>query len=243
MGCGFCASGLDGVVRDLTAWEILEQVRWLGHRTGRRISHVVFMGMGEPLANFDATVEAVRALIDPDRMGLSARHMTVSTVGLPGRIRDLAALELPITLAISLHAPSDELRRELIPAARGASIEEIIEAARVFFASRGREVTLEYVLLGGVNDSPAQADALADIAHRLRCNVNLIRYNPVASLGFERPLKQDVDTFARRLDRRGVNVQIRRSRGVEADAACGQLRRRREDLASRPGTRDHRQET
>jgi 23S rRNA (adenine2503-C2)-methyltransferase len=189
------------------------------------VTNVVFMGMGEPLANYKATVSAVRALIDPERFGISARRVTVSTVGLPGAIRRLARTDIPVTLAVSLHAPNDVLRRELIPAAGAASIEEIIEAAGAFYQHRRREVTLEYVLLAGVNDTPVCADALARIAGRLRCNVNLIRYNPIESLPFERPGRRAVQAFARRLRRRGVNVHVRRPRGLDAAAACGQLRR------------------
>jgi len=226
MGCAFCASGLGGLDRNLTRGEILEQILHLRQVSGRRVSNVVFMGMGEPLANYDSTVAAIRAVIDPLRFGVSARRVTVSTVGLPRLILRLAREDMPITLAISLHAPHDSLRRRLIPAAGQYCIEELIAAAEEFHRRRKREITLEYVLLAGVNDSGLCAEALARIARRLRCNVNLIRYNPVASLPYERPSKATVESFAAGLRHRGVNVQIRRSRGLQADAACGQLRRR-----------------
>ena len=226
MGCGFCASGLDGLVRNLTAGEIIEQVLHLQVASGRKVTNVVFMGMGEPLANYDATLAAVRAMIDPKRLGLSARRITVSTVGLPEQIHRLASENLAITLAISLHAPNDVIRGELIPAARRYPLADVLAAAETFYQSRKREVTLEYSLLAGVNDSLLCADALAKIAGRLRCNVNLIRYNPVPSLPFGRPTKAATDAFAARLTARGVNATIRRSRGLHADAACGQLRRR-----------------
>lgn len=225
MGCAFCASGLGGVERDLSAGEIVEQVLQLQVAVGERVTHVVVMGMGEPLANYDATLAAVRALIDPARGGLSARHVTVSTVGLPARIRRLAEEDIPLTLAISLHAPNDALRRRLIPAAKGTTIAELVAAGQEFFRRRGREVTLEYVLLAGVNDADAHADELADVAGALRCNVNLIRYNSVEGLPFHRPAEARVLAFRDRLWRRGVNVQVRASRGIEAEAACGQLRR------------------
>ena len=225
IGCGFCASGLDGVRRNLGSGEIIEQILHLQIACARRVSHVVFMGMGEPLANYGATLSAIRAIVDPQRFGISARHVTVSTVGLPKQIRRLGRTNIPVTLAISLHAPNDALRRRLIPGAP-AAIEEIVEAAREFFQSRKREVTLEYVMLAGVNDTPVCADALARIAKQLRCNVNLIRYNPVAPLPFAAPSRLVVRAFADRLRRRGVNVQIRRPRGLDASAACGQLRRR-----------------
>jgi 23S rRNA (adenine2503-C2)-methyltransferase len=224
MGCVFCASGLGGLRRNLTAGEIVEQVLHLQRECRRRVTNVVFMGMGEPLANFDATLSAVRAMIDPRRLGLSARHVTVSTVGLPGQIRRLAATRIPVTLAISLHAPHDALRHHLIPTAAGTTIAEIVAAAAEFYDARKREVTLEYVLLDGVNDTNVCAEALARIAAQLRCNVNLIQYNPVESLPYNRPSLDRVESFAERLTRRGVNVHVRRSRGLDATAACGQLR-------------------
>lgn len=222
VGCAFCASGMHGLRRNLTCAEILEQVLHLRQAAARGVTHVVFMGVGEPLANYDATISAVRALIDPRRFALSARHVTISTVGLPKRIRRLARTRLPVTLAISLHAPNDVLRRKLIPNA--APLGEVLDAARAFYRSRRREITLEYVLLAGVNDTQVCAEALARLAKQLRCNVNLIAYNPVASLPFRRPSQRAVRAFAQRLRHRGVNAQVRRSRGLDASAACGQLR-------------------
>jgi len=226
MGCAFCASGMDGLARNLAAAEILEQVLHLQVAAGRKATHVVFMGMGEPLANYDATLAAVRALVDPARFGLSARRITVSTVGVPDRIRALAQEEMPITLAISLHAPNDTIRRELIPAAKRYRLDDVLAAAQEFYHSRNREITLEYALLGGVNDSIACADDLAAIAGRLRCSVNLIGYNPVSGLPFVSPAKRAASAFASRLTSRGVNVTVRRPRGLGIDGACGQLRRR-----------------
>jgi len=225
IGCAFCASGIGGLERNLTAGEIVEQVFHLQATGGEKVTHVVVMGMGEPLLNYDAAIAAVRAMIDPTRGGISARRVTVSTVGLPKRIRRLAREDLPITLAISLHAPNDALRRELIPAARGAPLEELIRAAQDFFARRHREVTLEYVLLAGVNDSADCAAQLAAIARRLRCNVNLIRFNPVPGVDFRAPDERGVRAFRDHLRAAGVNVHVRASRGADADAACGQLRR------------------
>lgn len=228
VACSFCASGRDGLGRNLTGGEIVEQVLQLQAATGRKVTHVVFMGMGEPLANFEATLFAVQAIIDPQRLGISARHVTVSTVGLPKGIRKLAAQKLPITLAISLHAPNDALRRQLIPSAP-ADIESIIQAASEFYDSRHRELTLEYVLLAGVNDTNVCAEGLTRIARRLRCNVNLIRFNPVPGLPYQRPSGQATLRFAQRLEKAGVNVQIRKSRGATADAACGQLRAKQQE--------------
>lgn len=226
MRCAFCASGLRGFRRNLSAGEILQQILHLQEQTGERITHVVYMGMGEPLANYDATVASIKALIDPKRFGISARHVSVSTVGLPAQIRRLAQENLPITLAISLHAPNDPIRRQIIPMAAQHPIEKVIAAAQEFFQSRKREVTLEYILIDGVNDSAICAEGLARIAHQLRCNVNLIQYNPVATLPLAAPSQTKLAAFAAKLEKRGVNVNIRRSRGADADAACGQLRLR-----------------
>ncbi len=227
MKCAFCASGMHGLKRNLTVAEIVEQVMHLSGETPNRISHVVFMGMGEPLANYEATVGAIRAMIDPQRLGISARHITVSTVGLPKGIRKLAEEDIPVTLAISLHAATDAMRREIIPAALRYPLEEIMLAAQEFFDSRHRQVTLEYVVLPGVNDTNVCAESLARVAMRLAANVNLISFNPVPSLPFSRPTSAEMRAFADRLEKRGANVQIRRSRGLEADAACGQLRQRK----------------
>ncbi len=244
MGCVFCASGLEGCQRNLTASEILQQILWLGREAARPVTNVVFMGMGEPLANLDATIEAIESIVDPKRLGISARKVTVSTVGLVAGIRKLARLELPVTLALSLHAPNEALRRELIPSSARVTIAELMEAAKDFYRSRKREITLEYVLLKGINDSRRCAEELAKWASSLRCNVNLIRYNPVACLGYESPTPAKTQEFAQRLQRLGVNVQVRKSRGVQADAACGQLRKgHHRDTGSRLGKADHRKET
>jgi len=224
MRCAFCASGLGGLTRNLTGGEILAQILLLQQACERRVTNVVFMGIGEPLANYDATLAAVRGIIDPERLGVSARNVTLSTVGIPRAIRRLAGEDLPVTLAISLHAPNDVLRRQLMPAAERSTIAEILDAARTFYDARHREITLEYLLIGGVNDTPVCADGLAGLAHQLRCNVNLIRYNPVEGLSYTKPNQLAVQHFAQRLKKRGVNATIRRSRGLDAAAACGQLR-------------------
>jgi 23S rRNA (adenine2503-C2)-methyltransferase len=239
MGCAFCASGADGMARNLTSGEILQQILHLQQAAGKKVTHAVFMGMGEPLANYENTLAAVRAIVDPRRLGVSARHVTISTVGIPKAIRRLAGEDLPVTLAISLHAPNDILRRQLIPLAERFTIEEILSAAQYLFEARGREVTLEYVLLGGVNDTPVCAEAMGKIAHRVRCNVNLIRYNPVPGLPYERPTQAAVHAFVLRLERAGVNVHVRKSRGIDAAAACGQLRRAAtENDEEKPATED-----
>ena len=237
VGCRFCASGLDGVERNLAADEIVEQVLRVARlidaeggapARGRRatgVTNVVLMGMGEPLANYRNVVRALRILNAPWGLGLGARRITLSTVGLPKQIRLLADEGLPINLALSLHAPDDALRREIIPWAERVSVAELLDACQHYFQRTGRELTLEYVLLAGVNDRPAQARALARIARRLRANVNLLRYNPVPGLPFERPDAAAAHAFQSLLREQGVNSHIRSSRGSDVAAACGQLRR------------------
>ncbi len=227
VGCTFCASGIGGLDGNLTAGRIVEQVWLLNrdlHAIGERISNVVFMGMGEPLANYAAVMHAVRTLMAPWGLHIGARRITISTVGLPRAIVRLADEDLPVTLAISLHAPNDALRRELIPWAEYTTIADLMDAGRYYFQQTGREVTLEYILLGGVNDQPDHAGQLASVAKTLRANVNLIRYNEVAGLPYARPGDAAVRTFQEVLRQRGVNAHIRASRGRDIAAACGQLR-------------------
>lgn len=226
VGCKFCATGIGGLDGNLSAGRIVEQVWRLSRLEGvGRISNVVFMGMGEPLANFKAVTHAVRTLAAPWGMGIGARKITISTVGMHKAIEKLAEeMELPVTLALSLHAPNDQLRRQLIPWAEFTTIEQLVAACRKWFEKTGREITLEYILLAGVNDRPEHAAELAGVCKRLRANVNLIRYNEVKGLPFERPQTPDVLTFQRVLRERGVNCHIRASRGRDIAAACGQLR-------------------
>jgi len=226
VGCRFCASGLGGLDGNLSPGRIVEQVWRLARLPGvGRITNVVFMGMGEPLANMDAVVRAVRTIAAPWGLGISARKITISTVGLPAAIEKLATrLDLPVTLALSLHAPNDTLRRELIPWSEYTTIAGLLSACRAWFEKTGREITLEYVLLGGVNDRTEHAAELAGLAKSLRANVNLIRYNEVGGLGYRRPETGDVREFQRILTQRGVKAHIRASRGRDIAAACGQLR-------------------
>lgn len=234
VGCRFCASGIGGVQRNLEAGEIVEQalrVDALVRATrGRdaRLSHIVMMGMGEPLANYDQVIRAIRIFNASWGLGIGARRITVSTVGLPKQIRRLADEGLQLNLALSLHAPDDRLRAKLIPWARGISIADLIDACAHYFDRTGREVTLEYVMLAGVNMQPAHATRLAEIARRLSANVNLLRYNPVPGLPFDRPDAESSYLFQRRLRNRGVSSHIRTSRGRDVAAACGQLRRTHE---------------
>lgn len=235
VGCKFCASGLEGVKGNLSAGQIVEQIFRLNvilSPRGERVTNVVFMGMGEPLSNYANVMTAIRILHDPAGFNIGGRRITVSTVGVPPKMRELAHEELPLNLAISLHAPSEALRRELIPWAEHFAIGEILDAARYYFAQTGREITLEYILLAGVNDRPEHARELAKVARTLRANVNLIRYNEVASLPFKRPVADDVVTFQEILRNNGVNAHVRKSRGRDIDAACGQLRRKEQQRAA-----------
>src|SRR5690606_13672984 len=211
---------------NLSEGRIVEQVWRLARLDGvGRISNVVFMGMGEPLANFKPVTRAIRTMAADWGLGISARKITVSTVGMHKAIERLAdEMYLPITLALSLHAPNDALRRELIPWAEFTTIAHLLAACRKWFEKTGREITLEYILLRGVNDRPEHAAELAGVAKQLRANVNLIRYNEVAGTPFSRPGTDDVLEFQRILRSRGVNTHIRASRGRDIAAACGQLR-------------------
>jgi 23S rRNA (adenine2503-C2)-methyltransferase len=236
VGCRFCASGLDGLQRNLTAGEIVEQAVRVAHLVAAagpveaeakpaRLSNIVLMGMGEPLANYDAVVTAIRILNAPWGLNIGARKITVSTVGLPKQIRRLADEGLQLNLALSLHAPEQELREKLIPWGR-VPLAELLDACWYYFEQTGREITLEYVLLAGVNMDPPHAGQLAKIARRLRANVNLLRYNPVPGLPFARPNGEAAYDFQAALREQGVNAHLRTSRGQDIDAACGQLRRR-----------------
>ncbi|MSR69517.1 MAG: 23S rRNA (adenine(2503)-C(2))-methyltransferase RlmN [Phycisphaerales bacterium] len=223
--CTFCASGIGGFEGNLTAAQIIEQVFHLTCLPRvERITHIVFMGMGEPLANYDAVTTAIRTINAPWGFGVSARRITLSTVGLPAAIRKFCEFEIPVTLALSLHAPNDILRRAIIPWAEFSTIDELLDACDEWFRRAGREITLEYILLGGVNDRPEHAEELATHALRIHANVNLIRYNEVKGLPYQRPATEDVLRFQNILRSREVNVHIRASRGRDISAACGQLR-------------------
>ncbi|MBI4574637.1 MAG: 23S rRNA (adenine(2503)-C(2))-methyltransferase RlmN [Planctomycetes bacterium] len=227
MGCVFCASGLAGIRRDLEAGEVVEQFL---HATRllpaeEAITHVVLMGMGEPLANYREVVKALRVLNAPWGGALGARRLTLSTVGVsPSSIDRLAGEGIPIRLAISLHAADDELRRRIIPTASRVSVADLVAAARRYREATGRDVTFEYTLIRGVNDDPRLAHQLAELLEGLSCNVNVIPLNPVAEIGLEPPAPGEVEAFMDVLRRAGVVVRHRRKRGGDVEAACGQLR-------------------
>jgi 23S rRNA (adenine2503-C2)-methyltransferase len=227
MGCVFCASGLDGVVRNLTAGEIVEQMLRLARLLPpeERLSHIVVMGMGEPLANLDRLLPALGEATSPAGLGISHRRITISTVGLPPAIDRLSELDARFQLAVSLHAPDDELRNQLVPVNKNTGLQAIVTAADRYFDVSGRRLTFEYVLLGGLNDEPAHAKKLANLLRGRLALLNLIPYNPVAGLPYVTPAKKAVQRFVQILEEAGLNVQIRERKGDEINAACGQLRR------------------
>jgi 23S rRNA (adenine2503-C2)-methyltransferase len=233
MGCVFCASGLNGVVRNLSAGEIVEELVLLRNLLAAedRLSHIVVMGMGEPLANLDALIEALDAAGAKEGLGIGARHITISTVGLPAKIRRLADLGKQYHLAVSLHAPHDPLRTRIVPTNDKTGLADILAAADYFFGKTGRQVTFEYVLLHGINDGPAEAQALATLLRGRRPLVNLIPFNEVAGLPYRRPTDAALAAFSECLRNAGLSVKVRKRKGSEIDAACGQLRRQVEQQA------------
>lgn len=226
MGCKFCASTLDGLFRSLTPSEMLEQIYEIQRVTGERVSHVVVMGTGEPLDNYDHLVRFLRLLTDENGLNISQRNVTVSTCGIVPRIYDLAKEKLSITLALSLHAVTDEKRREIMPIAYQYTIAELMEAGRYYFDRTGRQVTFEYSLIRDVNDSAQDAQMLADLAKPLGAHINLIPVNPVKERGYRQTQEAGVLAFKKKLEKRGINVSIRRVLGRDIDGACGQLRHR-----------------
>ena len=231
MACRFCATGKGGLQRSLAGHEIVAQVLSIREVMERRPSHVVFMGMGEPLLNIEAVLESIRCINDD--LGIGQRRITVSTVGVPNtlpRLADLALQQLgraQFTLAVSLHAPNQALREELIPTAKTYPYDALLDDCRYYLHKTGRRVSFEYILLGGVNDHPHHASELADRVGGFQSHVNLIAYNPIEEEEFQRPTAQRIEGFRRVLERRGVAVSLRASRGLDQDAACGQLRRNR----------------
>jgi len=232
MGCVFCASGLDGVERNLTAGEIVEQMLRLAKLlpAEERLSHIVVMGMGEPLANLDNVLAALEAASSDDGLGISPRRITISTVGLPAAMLRLAEMGCRYNLAVSLHAPNDALRNELVPVNRNIGLRDILAAADRYFETSGRRLTFEYVLLADVNDRVEHARELARLLRGRTALLNMIPYNPVAGLPYRTPSAKAERRFREILEAGGVNVQVRRRKGDKINAACGQLRR------STPGT-------
>ena len=233
MGCVFCASGLNGVARNLTSGEILEQLVRIRNLTAldARLTHIVVMGMGEPLANLDNLLTALATAGDKHGLGIVQRHITISTVGLPENIRRLADLGKQYHLAVSLHAPDDTLRNEIVPTNEQIGLHEILAAADYFFTTTGRQVTFEYVVLGGRNDGALSARKLTGLLRDRKAHVNLIPWNAVEGMPFREPRHEDLQDFITTLRRGGVSVTVRKRRGADIDAACGQLRRRADSLS------------
>lgn len=224
--CAFCASGKEGLIRNLTAGEIVEQVYAIHqflHEKQERVSHVVFMGMGEPFENYDQVVKAIRLLIDPDRLNLSQRRITVSTVGVVPGIERFMNEELKVNLVLSLHAPNQMIRKKIIPYARRYALEEIMAAMLAYAKTTHRDITYEYTLLAGINDKLEHAEELARLVRGQPCTVNLIPYNPVIGLHLQRPNKEAIEQFREILEEHGVVVTWRYTKGKDIAAACGQL--------------------
>lgn len=222
MGCDFCATGKGGYKRNLTRGEIVDQVLTVQEDFQERVSNVVFMGMGEPLLNTENVILAIKS-INQD-VGIGARSLTLSTVGIPSRIRQVATHQLQITLAVSLHAPNQALREQLIPSAKPYPIEDLLAECREYVEITGRRVTFEYILLAGVNDLPEHALELSKRLRGFQSHVNLIPYNPIQEVDYKRPNRDRIEAFVNVLQQQNTAVSVRYSRGLEADAACGQLR-------------------
>jgi 23S rRNA (adenine2503-C2)-methyltransferase len=227
MGCVFCASGLDGVVRNLTAGEIVEQMLRLQQLlpAEERLSHIVVMGMGEPLANLDRLLAALDEAHRPDGLGISARRITISTVGLPPAMDRLTQTRCQYHLAVSLHAPNDTLRDQLVPVNKKIGLQKVLAAADRYFEASGRRLTFEYVLLAGLNDQPQHARQLAALLRGRPALLNVIPYNPVSDLPYQTPAPPVQKRFREILEQAGINVQFRERKGDKISAACGQLRR------------------
>ena len=226
MGCRFCASTLDGLERNLTPSEMLEQIYAITRLTKERVSNVVVMGTGEPMDNYENLLVFLRMLTDENGLNISQRNVTVSTCGIVPKMRCLAKEHLQITLALSLHAATDEKRRSLMPIANKYSIEELMETCRYYFEQTGRRITFEYSLVGGVNDTDEDAEALTALARPLCCHINLIPVNPIKERNYVQSDDERIRRFKNKLEKNRINVTIRREMGRDIDGACGQLRRK-----------------
>ena len=226
MGCRICASGISGLSRDLSSGEIYAQVLGMQKDRGERVGHVVLMGSGEPLDNYDNSLTFINNITAPYGLNISERHITLSTCGLVPRIMDLGGEKLAITLAVSLHAPNDALRNRLTPINKKYPLRLLMEACRAYIDLTGRRVTFEYALINGVNDNPALAAELAGLVKGMLCHINLIAVNPAPELGILPPARAGMAVFKSILEKKGVPVSVRRPLGGDISAACGQLRNR-----------------
>lgn len=225
MGCRFCASTIGGWTRNLTAAEMLDQIYQIQKDSGERVSNVVVMGTGEPLDNYDSLLRFIRMLSDDKGLNISQRNITVSTCGIVPKMYELAEEKLQITLALSLHASSQEKREELMPIANKYSLDEVLDACRNYFEKTGRRITFEYSLVGGKNDSEEDAQRLAELIKGLNCHINLIPVNPIKERNFVRSEMKVILNFKNKLEKYQINVTIRREMGQDIDGACGQLRK------------------
>lgn len=226
MGCRFCASTIDGLERNLEAWEILDQIMKVREDLGKRVSNIVMMGSGEPLDNFENTKRFLKLVNEESGLNIGYRHITLSTCGLVDKMMDLADLELPINIAISLHSPFDDERQKIMPVANKYSIEEIIDACNYYISKTNRRVTFEYSLIKDTNDSEKEAKRLVELLRGMLCHVNLIPINPIEERDFEKPDMEYINRFKNYLDKKNIPVTIRNSMGSDISGACGQLRRK-----------------
>ena len=231
-GCAFCASTIGGLVRCLEPSEMLDEVLFSELDSGKKISHVVLMGIGEPLDNFDNVVRFLKLVNDPQGLNIGMRHITLSTCGLIERFDDLAALDLQLTLTVSLHAPDDETRSAIMPANRGRGVDELIEACRRYYRKTGRRISFEYAMIDGVNDTETHARELVRRARQCGAHVNLIPLNHVEERRFKPSTQGHMKAFMKILDEGGVNYTVRRTLGSDVDASCGQLRRKIEKMTA-----------
>lgn len=232
MGCRFCASTLDGLVRGLTPSEMLDQIYRISKNIGERVSNVVVMGTGEPMDNFDNLLKFIELLTDENGLHISQRNLTVSTCGIVPRMRELADYKLAITLALSLHASNQKKRLSLMPVANKYEIHEVVDACRYYFAQTGRRVTFEYSLVGGVNDTDEDAAELSQLIRGMNCHVNLIPVNPIKERDYVQSDTEAIQAFKAKLEKNGINVTVRREMGRDIDGACGQLRRKHMNIES-----------
>ena len=229
MGCKFCASTLDGLVRGLTAGEMIDQIYQISKDIGERISNVVVMGTGEPLDNYDNLLRFIELLTDENGINISQRNLTVSTCGIVPRMKELADEKLAITLALSLHASNQAKRLELMPVANKYDIQEVVDACKYYFKQTGRRITFEYSLVGGVNDTDEDAKELIQLIRGINCHVNLIPVNPIKERDYVQSNAKVIENFRAKLEKNGINATVRREMGRDIDGACGQLRKRYKD--------------
>lgn len=225
MGCAFCASTLGGLVRRLTAGEILDQVMFTEKDSGRKISHIVLMGIGEPLDNYDNVVRFLELVNHPEGMNISMRHISLSTCGLAERIDKLACLHLQLTLSVSLHAPDDETRNKIMPVNKRYNVERLLESCRAYYQETGRRISFEYAMIDGINDTPYHANLLIKRLHGMGAHVNMIPLNDVEESPLKPSTKENIRIFQQTLEKAGITATVRRSLGGDIDASCGQLRR------------------